>query len=420
MTAKNAVLNFLKKDKLTAAAEYISVFLLLWVESSFYAINMLSGTARLMISAVISLAVVLVNIKKKVDRKLLYAGTAMAAWIAVSGLIHISEGYKQTVIMLVFFMTGMLFALHIGRETFVCRYVNIMLFLSVYSVITYAVSLFIPHNCGILPIALERSGCTYYDIGFSVICRSPFSKRNYGMFWEPGAFAVLLTVALAFELLKNGKSGLIKVAILTFAVITTKSTFGIFTAGLIWLIFFVRKPVDGGAEEAEFKRNIFFVLLMMGIVALAFLPGSFYSGIFGKLFPDGETGELSHSLTVRLDAVYYMMREFFRSFGLGIGAEKFVTVQAEYCRGMATATMANWLAAYGLIFGGICIFGFIRLFYGGRRGVLSGILTVILCCVLVITENFMMNPFIYALVFYGLEKIDYEKLPFHRNRKPVG
>ena len=183
MTAKGAVRNFLRRDDLIAVLEYIFVFVLLWVESSFFAVNFLSGTARLLISALLALAVVLVNIKKRTDRKLLYSGSALAAWILAVGLIHVSDGYRQTVIMFVFFMTGMLFALHFDREIFVRRYVDIMLFLSVYSTVTFAVSLFIPHNCGILPVVLERSNCTYYDIGFSIICRNTFNTRNYGMFW---------------------------------------------------------------------------------------------------------------------------------------------------------------------------------------------------------------------------------------------
>ena len=51
---------------------------------------------------------------------------------------------------------------------------------------------------------------------------------------------------------------------------------------------------------------------------------------------------------------------------------------------------------------------------------IAGIVTVIFCCMLIVTENFMGNPFIYVLVFYGLGKTDYEKLPFHRDRKPLG
>lgn len=421
MTAKGAVRNFLRRDNLVTALEYIFVFVLLWVESSFFAVNFLPGTVRLLISAFLALAVVLVNIKKKTDRKLLYSGSALAAWILTVGLIHISEGYKQTVIMFVFFVTGMLFALSFDREIFVRRYVNIMLFLSVYSMVTFAVSLFIPHNCGILPVVLERSNCTYYDIGFNIICRNNFNTRNYGMFWEPGAFAVFLTVALAFELLRDGKigrNGLIRVAVLTLAVVTTKSTLGIFTAALVWLIYFTEKPA--GEDESELRQKVLFAIVMIGIVALAFLPESFYHGVFSKLFPNAETGEMSHSLAVRIDAVYYMMREFIRSFGLGIGAEKFVLVQSEYCRGMATATMANWLAAYGIVFGGVCIYGFVRLFFEKKRGAIAAVVTVIFCFMLIVTENFMGNPFIYVLVFYGLGKTDYEKLPFHRDRKPLG
>lgn len=145
---KRCCRNFLRRDDLIAALEYIFVFVLLWVESSFFAVNFLTGTARLLISALLALAVVLVNIKKRIDRKLLYSGSALAAWILAVGLIHVSDGYRQTVIMFVFFMTGMLFALHFDREIFVRRYVGIMLFLSVYSTVTFAVSLFIPHNCG--------------------------------------------------------------------------------------------------------------------------------------------------------------------------------------------------------------------------------------------------------------------------------
>ena len=77
-------------------------------------------------------------------------------------------------------------------------------------------------------------------------------------------------------------------------------------------------------------------------------------------------------------------------------------VQEEYCSNMATATMVNWLAIYGLIWGAAMIFGYIKFFIARKSKLIKTLLVIVFTCFLISTENFLMNPFIYTLVFYGL------------------
>ena len=96
-----------------------------------------------------------------------------------------------------------------------------------------------------------------------------------------------------------------------------------------------------------------------------------------------------------------MLNEFFNSITIGVGIEKFVILQEEYCNNMATATMINWLVIYGMVWGAVNVLGYFKFFLTKKTSVVSVAVILVFCSLIVATENFLLNPFIYVLIGYG-------------------
>jgi hypothetical protein len=89
--------------------------------------------------------------------------------------------------------------------------------------------------------------------------KEPHTGRNFGMFWEPGAFAGYLILALIFVAIKNGKFQIgpyrKEVLWIVLALLTTGSTTGYVIFGLILFIYSMQNFRWG--KIINFKLRIF-------------------------------------------------------------------------------------------------------------------------------------------------------------------
>lgn len=391
---------------------YCLIFVLIWVESSFYSVNVLPGTAKLILALVSIVPLVLFRFANVINIKKFLFAILLLAWILIFGLISSSNAFKQTFIMFIHCLVGAVFSIYIDEDEFIEKFNNIVYFLAIYSLIGFIINIFLFSLVEKFPtIYSMNTGITYYNLFFTVVCNNTYVVRNYGMFWEPGAFSVFLCIALFFELIKSKNLKLTRIIIISITILTTKSTLGIIAVILLYLIYFIRNPIAFTGKN----RKLLFCVVFAIIILLFFIPHDFYSEIFDKLYKLDNYGNVNSSMQTRLNAVYYMLNAFFNSAGFGIGIENYLYIQETYCNDMATATMANWLAIYGILWGGICICGYLRYFLKSFKFSFSAILILIFAVLLLATENFLMNPFIYALIFYGLGEKQNEKLSLYCN-----
>lgn len=395
---------------------YLILFTLLWVESSFYAINMISGTKRLFICICIIFIMIFTNLKSRINFSQLASTFFLIIWVVLFDTMMPTATYKQTIIIVIHIFTGFIIAAYVRKEDFIDKYLNIILFLTTFSLIAYAINVFFPAIAYSFPVIISRGSHSYCNLFFSVITNNELVIRNYGLFWEPGAFAFFLCIALYLELIAKNSLRLSRVLLLSVAVLSTKSTMGIVAVGLIYVIFYVNNPF-------KISAKLQWISLLLAIViafSLFVLPETFWKDVFDKLFVKDNSGMTNISTQTRYDAIYYMLKEFLNSFTFGIGIEKFIKLQEEYCNNMATATMINWLATYGLVWGTVNIYEFIKFFLLKKSSILSIVLTIVFSCLLISTENFLMNPFIYVLIQYGLKKEVGDEDTIYCNRKQVG
>ncbi len=400
MKIKTPKLSSLPKTFLNAAGiavMYISLFLLFFFDSGFYPVLNMQGTLVLIIdiSAIVGL-VISSGIVLKIKKRLFFIYTAFIVGIIVSGLSF--SNIKQTTIIVICITIGFAVVNFLTYERFVKIYKEMMLFLSVFSLITLALWFIAPSVITALPIARQTTA-TYYNALFSIISNSTYSTRNIGMFWEPGAYAIFLNIALLYEM-TDKKQSLIKILIFMLTIATTLSTLGIICLANLVLVYIFNK----GDYIQHGKRNKFIVLaISVAAVIYIFYHGEYFMHhVFGKL-TDNTDSYTNVSTSTRINAVIYPFKAFKESPFVGVGLNEFLRISREYCDSMATCTFLNWLAIYG-VFGLFFVVPCISIFLKHGKNLISRIGLLIFSILLFSTETFLTIGFVYILVFYGIQK----------------
>lgn len=151
------------------------------------------------------------------------------------------------------FIIGSAVAIIIGKQ-FVNCYVDVMWFLSIVSLLGY----FLTITLGLLPgIPCAEEGIS--QILYTQLFSFELLARNSGMFWEPGAFAGYLSIAIFFAITTNQVSKKYLIPFLL-ALITTYSTTGYLSLFTIMLYFLWRNN-----KLSSVQRFFFICVLLIGI-----------------------------------------------------------------------------------------------------------------------------------------------------------
>ena len=379
------------------AVMYISLFLLFFFDSGFYPVLNMQGTLVLLVDlAAIAGLIIASGVILKIKKRLFFFYVAFITIVIVSGLCF--SNIKQTTIVVICITIGFAVVNFLTYERFVKIYKEMMLFLSVFSLFTLALWFIAPSVITALPVARQTTA-TYYNAIFSIVSSSTYSTRNIGMFWEPGAYAIFLNIALLFEM-TDKKQSLIKMLIFMLTIVTTLSTLGIICLANLVLVYIF------GKEEniPHYKRNKFIVLAISVATAVyIFYHGDYFIyHVFGKLTNNTDS-YTNISTSTRINAIIYPFKAFKESPFVGVGLNEFLRISREYCDSMATCTFLNWLAIYG-IFGLIFVIPCVNIFLKHGKTLISKIGLLIFAVLLFSTEAFLTIGFVYILVFYGIQK----------------
>ena len=278
-----------------------------------------------------------------------------------------------------------------------------MIFLAAFSLVLLMFRVLVPGVLQILPYMgrVYETSASAHDGFFGVVILNSQYIRNYGITWEPGAFAILLSSALYCKLNFYKKINVVSIAILTIALITTFSTMGYFVLAVIYLVSLKRgfrsKKATIIVASCVVVLLIVFILLPESVKELVF---SKLSGLF--------TGSTTETTQARLDAIKYPGEAFLSSPLVGVGYDRFAYINEVYCNNVATNTIMNWFAIMGVLFGFPCAYGYLSFATKCTRysrGNVIGFLILIFGFVLMVsTESLLRISFIYTIIFYGVQK----------------
>jgi len=373
----------------------LALFMIMTIDSSFWLISKTTGTSRIVLTAIVIIILLIFSVARINKKNTIFCILLCTCAIASGALFG---NLKQTMIFMTCLVAGYLFTCFVDRNRMEHLYIDIIYFIACFSLITWGINLSFPKLITIFPFIINREGISFYNAFFSVLNDNTYVCRNYGPFWEPGAFSIFLNIGIYLMLFKEQNFNYKKIFVLTATILSTLSTLGIICNIILFIAFYPES-----LKKMNIKiRILFWIVIIIGLGYCIFINDRLIFHVFEKLkFSDINTANASTK--VRLLALIEPMKEIIKSPLYGIGMADFLILQEEKCHNMATFTQINWICVYGIPFGICLVYGEIRYFMLKKGGTMTTFLLILFSILLFSTENFLMITFIYTLVFYGLK-----------------
>ena len=265
--------------------------------------------------------------------------------------------------------------------------VNIMVLLSVISLLFMLIIMFYGKITSFSMVTTENSKVQYYNylIFFCPNLLKNITFRNQGIFWEPGLYASYLLIAMMLEINFSEKTKIWKILILAITLFTTLSTAGILMLPLVILLSierFVRK---------KYVSYLFLLIIITIVMTLYVFKDNIIQylvmlnpRLFFKLLGNGTTK------ITRLYAPLLNLNIFLNNpiFGAGyLGATKiFQMEKAKYYIDSQTSTNFFMLASLG-IFGILYTIWWVKSIFANKSfSVVSKILIFLLIFIILNKE----------------------------------
>lgn len=331
-------------------------------------------------------------IKNKVFKNstLYLAGVPLLIFVAFLIVYFINGNELFTILHYVLLMVfGFSVAMCVSLKTFAKYYNKTMLFVAIFSLIVFIMMLsagktkfysstFISGN--------EAYYRSFLGLYFRIDVGNP---RNYGPFWEPGIFSLMLFVGLILEILCNKRINFVIITIFVLTIISTFSTSAIILLPFCFPFYF-----------AVHKKKIgFWISLPVAIVfAVGFIvlgePSlniPFFSEVFSKLFAGDKA---SGSFMTRLYSPLYGAYLGGMSYGIGYGPNIFdakyeVLTLFNQTKPIQQTSTVGWLigsfGVIGMLFAISSLF-YMFFFYKERYNIKTAILGTIFAFVIINCE----------------------------------
>ncbi len=311
---------------------------------------------------------------------------------------------SNNLLLLAAVLAGYLVSVFFSPEEFARVFGNVVQLLAAVSLPVFTLSVLAPNLIDRLPLLassyMDQAGAQVHNAFFAVGITHSMASRNCGITWEPGAFSILICVALYLALLFPRKGNTSRIILLVITELTTLSTMGIAVMCAILLL------MHSGDKSVK-KSVVVAVVVMALLAASAFgLMDYILNALFSKL--EGlVSGSQALSVTTqdRLNAVIYPLSAFADAPVFGVGYTEFLEININQCNGVATNTFANWFALMGCIYGMPCALFYFRAVYKGLKRLHANwivALTVIGASILMLsTEDLIRISLVYVIVFYG-------------------
>ena len=367
----------------------------------YYIVNIAVAVFAMVSAILILLNAKDIAIKKLIIPILIYVGIILNI-IVNKG---ISFGYIQK---LSYPLIGLLLCITLDFNKLAKAFVQVMLFLAVWSIVLWIMAQFKLEE--FLPIIKNVTGTEFHNAIFAFIpVHGDSLIRNWGVFWEPGAFQAYLCLAVIFDLfyLKDKKP--IKMLILALAALLTFSTTGFLCIALILFVYLV-------AGNKKFTINKVTILLfgLVGLIVI-FSSEKIMDMVFGKF--DFDDINDSSSFGARYYSIIGNIVIMFKNgFLLGTGIEHYSEIYRSVVNGLGYFTdMSNTntifvdFARFGWLVGGVNVYLVFRFSkkLGDNLAQRIGIMLSIF--MLLFMESFTYSLFWMSIMYFSFDIFDKEK-----------
>lgn len=382
----------------------MAIFTMLYMSSS-YNVAVMNGTITLGVIALCSLVVLFVGKKNGINLKLILITVVLCSNVLLTSLF-VGEPIKYIIIMIVAILISMIFVIGLDFRKYCEVYTNVILTITIYSLVAYVVSILVPSIIRLFPSAYYRPAKETYNLGLSFVNLNDNIIRNMGIFWEPGAFQTYLVFAFLIELFILKSTRRLAIILYLIALITTWSTTGIINALVLLLILIIYK--NNKSQFKLVKILVTAVILSISIISIyTALPPHIQYATVGKIsvYLEGGTGQTVTSASVRHTSITYPLKSYFESPITGIGYSALTDSTLDAGHTMTTNTPVNWFAAYGTLFGLIfCVAVFKFSVILNNNSWIIIFLIFITIMLSISSQQYLRNISIIVFLLYGLSE----------------
>lgn len=298
---------------------------------------------------------------------------------------------------------GFSFAMVIPFRTFARYYNKTILFLGLFSVIVFIIMLFAgdtPFFSSTFMSGNEACYRSFLGLYFRIDVGNP---RNYGPFWEPGIFSLMIIIAIVFELSLNKKPNFVNLIIYVVTIATTFSTSALLLLPFCIPLFFAFQK-----NKKWFWITLPLAIIFSGGIIILGEPSlniPFFSQTFSKLFSSG-----NGSFKTRIFSPIYGVYLGGKSFGLGFGPNVF---DAKYetlllfgnTKGIEQTSTIGWIAgSFGMVGIFFLVAAYISMFYyfKNKYNIMSAIFILVYSTIIINCEPMYSFTIFWIIFMYPL------------------
>lgn len=294
-----------------------------------------------------------------VNKRGFFAVVFLCCWASISCFIS-HTGIETALSRVISIITGFSIILYYGRRTFFQIFDNFMYFISRIAIITEIIAYCIPQLFQVFPLIKNAADNTFRSFFFGSIQVASLNQtfiRNEAIFWEPGAFAIYLCIAIMLQMFAFEKINYKRLRVYMICIVLSFSTTGFIGLVALFIVFIFSSRNKVKSKYFKIASVVFLTLI---VVFMLFCQDTqIYSLLFGKIL------ENSSGAQTRYASFYNGIRIALDHPIFGIGGGNIGTTMLEYVYytkfksggAMLTNTFTFYLAAFGIPFGILLMFG---------------------------------------------------------------
>ena len=379
------------------ASFWLIIFILFSTDSMLVSTNSSRLFAKISWILIIAFFSFNANCLRLTLKEILYL-FSFSCFMLLSGLINdggFEVNYVQRALLL---WVAVLVVKSIPYEDYIKSYIHAINFIAAFSMICWVlhgVILDIPF----IP-SIYTGEFSYKSLFFTNI--SPRSIRNYGPFWEPGAFQLFINFAIFLQIREKKYFNKKSLFLLVVTLLTTLSSSGIAILLLIFLYFLVAKKNSSGANI--FVLKFLSIIFLIGFVFFL-LNSNYGNDVFGKIYAyiDNplEKNSANVSAYTRFNSVGANISMIMQKplFGWGISQSKEVLLNNFYLTSNPN-TILGCGSSYGIFVMALYCFLIIRGAISNSNNVILNFIYLIIWGIMLSVESLLVSLPFFIFLFY--------------------
>lgn len=380
-------------------SDNFQIFAVLWIILSSNSLVYCVFNMEISMIILFLIGLISVYMNKFISLKNFRVLVAIFIFVTINIIVNLNYfgGNNNIVILLIRCISLVFIMSFMSKDKFIYYFVNIMLVLSIISLISFSVMIFLPNAKLPFQTDIVHNGKYYVYTFYHTLGRWRILQRNSGIFGEPGLYQIFLNFALLMMFTNMSiflkkisiKKYIISIILLITTILTTVSSTGYLCLALVLAI---------GVLGKSCSRKLKIKLLAIVIIAtVAFLIVESHTGaIEDKIINQGGS----------FNTRYYDMEVSFelgfeRIFGYGYGNE--ITSELLVQRGVLNNSngLGSFMVSFGVFYCVIyLIYMYIRLKCFFNTNIINSVLVFVLFILFVMSQPIYSITLFVSFFFY--------------------